>query len=284
MKIFRRRLIQLAAFGFSNAQVLNLASGKIYKGGLKNFCAPGLNCYSCPAASFSCPIGAMQAVAATSGFNFGFYAAGIILAFGILFGRAVCGFLCPFGFFQELLHKIPTPKKILWRPLMYAKYFVLAVFVLILPLTLTNYAGVGLPAFCQYICPAGTLEGSLPLLATRPELRQVVGSLFAWKFFILVVVIFGSVIFYRFFCRVLCPLGAIYGLLNRISFYRLTVDENLCINCGRCKKICGMNVDPVRQNDSAECIRCGECAAACPKKAIAINFSTSLEKRDDCLE
>lgn len=268
----KRKLIQLAAFGFTNSRLGNFAAGKLYTGSWKRFCAPGLNCYSCPAATFACPIGAMQAVSGSMQFRFSFYAVGFVLAIGVLFGRFVCGWLCPFGLFQELLHKIPTRKLRLPKWAKYVKYGILAVFVLILPVAVTNFMGMGQPAFCQYICPAGTLEGGIPLLLTHPELRGALGWLFSLKTAILVAVIVGSVLVQRFFCKLMCPLGAIYGLLNKVSFCRLHVDGKKCIQCGQCAKCCPMDVNPVTQASSAECIRCGKCAAKCPTKAIHIGF------------
>ena len=97
----KRKLIQIAAFGFTNAHIPNFLSGKLYTGKWKEFCAPGLNCYSCPAAAFACPIGALQAVTGSRKSPISFYVFGLLLAFGVIFGRAVCGFLCPFGLLQE---------------------------------------------------------------------------------------------------------------------------------------------------------------------------------------
>ena len=222
----------------------------------------------------------MQAVLATAGFYFSYYVAGFLLAVGVVWGRLICGFLCPFGLFQELLHKVPLPKRKLWVPLLYVKYFILIVFVLLLPLLWTDFSGAGRPAFCEYICPAGTLEAGLPLLAARPEFRQVLGGLFAWKFLILVLVITGSMMNYRFFCKSLCPLGAIYGLLNRISLYRLQLRREACVACGKCQSVCPMGVDPVRNPGAAECIRCGECVTACTRQALSLRFSTgAIRKR-----
>ena len=99
----KRKIFQIAAFGFSNVHVMNFKGGRIYQGKWKDFCNPGLNCYSCPAASFSCPIGALQAVNGSMEFNFSFYVTGLLLAFGVLFGRGICGWVCPFGLLQELL-------------------------------------------------------------------------------------------------------------------------------------------------------------------------------------
>ena len=250
----KRRLLQIAATLLTNPHAANFFGGKLYRGGLKNFCAPGLNCWSCPAAAFACPVGALQAGS--------FYAAGVIIFIGLILGRAVCGFLCPFGFFQELLNKIPSPKIFLPRKFLRVKYFFLIIFVLILPVA------SGLPTFCEFICPAGTLEAGLPLIATHEEFREVLGKLFALKIFILIAVIIGCVVVHRFFCRVLCPLGAIYGLLNRFSFYRIDCAADKCIGCGRCKKICPLELDPTKEINSAECVRCGRCKKICPAKAL----------------
>lgn len=270
----KRKLIQIAAFGITNSQFQNFASGKIYTGEWKNFCNPGLNCYSCPAAALSCPIGALQAVNGSMNFNFSFYVVGFLLAIGVLLGRWVCGFLCPFGLLQELIHKIPLPfkKPKLWRGFKYLKYIILAVFVFILPITLTNYAGMGKPAFCEFICPAGIIEGCFPLMLANESLRSMIGILFSTKLTICILVIILCIFFYRFFCKAMCPLGAIYGLLNKVSLYSIRVDKKTCVKCGKCAKVCKMDVDPVHNPNSIECIRCGNCAKACPVGAIHIGF------------
>ena len=281
----KRKAIQVVAFGLSNCHITNFVGekgAKIYTGPWKQFCNPGLNCYSCPAASVSCPIGALQAVSGHMKFDFSFYVVGFILAIGVLLGRFICGFLCPFGLIQELFALIPLPKKKLRLPKFakYIKYVILLVFVIIMPVAVTNIVGMGKPAFCQYICPSGTLLGGIPLLSTHPELQQTIGWLFSWKMALLILTIIGCVLVYRFFCKVICPLGAIYGLLNKVSFYRLTVDENKCVHCGKCARVCKMDVDPVKNPQSIECIRCGACAAACPTKAIRIGFGIFKKKEE----
>lgn len=270
---FRRTLTQIFSLIAANSAVGNLATGNIYKGEGKYLCAPGLNCYSCPAATVSCPIGAMQAIGGAAGFNFSLYVFGFLLVIGLICGRFICGFLCPFGLFQEILHKIPSVKKKLPRWVKYVKYFILVVFVLGIPLFFKGeYAGS--PAFCEFICPAGTLEGALPLLIARPEFRDSIGLLFALKFSVLVVVIIGSVFVYRFFCKTLCPLGAFYGLLNRISVYGLRLEKERCVSCGSCENACKMDINPIKTPNSAECIMCGKCATACPQNALRL--STNL--------
>lgn len=274
----KRKLIQVAAFGFTNLHVGNFKGGELYTGSWKKFCNPGLNCYSCPAASLACPIGALQAVSGSMNFNFSFYVVGFLLAVGVLFGRLICGWVCPFGLIQELIHKIPSHKFKIWKGLRIVKYLILIVFVIILPVVATNYMGMGKPAFCQYICPSGTLLGGIPMLSTHPELQKTIGALFSLKMVILVAIILGCVFVYRFFCKVICPLGAIYGLLNKISIYHLDVNKDQCVNCGKCAKVCKMDVNPVETPNSAECIRCGECVAACPTKAIYMGFCSGKKE------
>lgn len=275
MKITRemkRKIIQIIAFGYSNSYIGNFASGQIYKGKWKQFCNPGLNCYSCPAARLACPIGALQAVDGSMNFSLSFYVIGFLLAVGVLFGRAICGFICPFGFLQELLYKIPFPKKKLPKPFTYLKYVILVVFVIALPIFVTNVVGMGAPAFCEYICPAGTLEGGIPLLLTHSELRQTIGSLFFVKFVILIGTIIGCLMVVRFFCKVICPLGAIYGLLNKISLHHMEINRDTCISCKKCEASCPMDVNLLSNLRSAECIHCGKCVSVCPKESISFRF------------
>lgn len=268
----KRKIVQVSAFGYSNTYIGNFVSGQIYKGSWKQFCNPGMNCYSCPAARLACPIGAMQAVSGSMNFKLSFYVIGFVLALGVVFGRAICGFFCPFGLIQELIYKIPFPKKKLWKWLTYVKYVLLAVFVVIMPVTMVNELGMSSPAFCEYICPAGTLEGGIPLLSTHPELRATLGALFSVKACILIITLIGCLSVCRFFCKVMCPLGAIYGLLNKVSIYYMECNKKTCVSCGKCHNICPMDVGPVKNPNSAECIRCGKCVASCPKESLALKF------------
>ena len=267
--------IQLAATLVSNPFFLNFFQGKIYKGKLKSICVPGLNCYSCPAAAASCPIGALQAVIGSSKFQFAYYMIGLLIFIGVLLGRVVCGFLCPFGWFQELLHKIPTKKCSTKKLhfLTYLKYVILGVFVIILPMTLVNELGMGDPFFCKYICPAGILEGGIPLSLADETIRASLGWLFTWKSCILLGLIVLSVFFYRPFCKWLCPLGAFYALFNKVSLYRFRIDRDKCTSCGACAKVCKMDVEVYKTPNHTECIRCGDCLRTCPHGAICKNIS-----------
>lgn len=273
----RRFSIQAVSALLHNANLKGFLTGKIYQGAGKNICVPGLNCYSCPGAVGACPIGSLQGFLSGLKFRFPYYVLGFLIFFGALLGRAVCGFLCPFGFFQELLHKIPFPiKKNSFagdRQLRWVKYAVLLLVVVILPLCFALT-----PFFCKYLCPAGTLSGIL-LAVHDSMLRAQLGGIFLWKAFVLAAVIVGCLIVFRPFCKYLCPLGAIYGFFNRIALYRMDLDADRCVSCGKCKKVCPMGVDPVRECNSAECIRCGDCVRNCPVNAIHMGIKHGQAKK-----
>ena len=276
-----RLWVQICFTALTNGYATGFAKGKIYTGPVKKLCLPGLNCYSCPGALGSCPIGSLQAVLGDRNYHFAFYVIGFLILVGALAGRFVCGWLCPFGLVQDLLHKIPFPKKLKKLPgdriLKYLKCVILLGFVIILPLTVLDIVGQGSPWFCKYICPSGTLFGGIPLIAGNPALQSVLGWLFTWKSAILAVLTLLSVIVFRPFCKYLCPLGAVYGLFNPIALYRFKIDEDKCTNCGACQKVCPVDIPVQKTPNSPECIRCGKCKAACPHGAIC-NAATLKKK------
>lgn len=269
----KRAIIQAAASLCQNPFLQNLWLGTIYKGPAKVVCSPGLNCWSCPAAAASCPIGALQSLAATTQYSVSFYVLGLLLIVGVLVGRLVCGFLCIFGFLQDLLYAIPTPKITVpaWldHPLRWLKYAVLLVLVLLLPALVNNEFDVGQSFFCEYLCPSGTIGAGFPLLIADERLRDLIGPLFTWKTLVALLVVVSAVFIKRPFCKYLCPLGALYGILNRFSFVRLRVRPSACVHCGACERACPMGVAVTKKLEtSAECIRCGACKHVCPVQAI----------------
>lgn len=255
----------------TNGYMYGFLNGKIYKGSLKYACVPGLNCYSCPGALASCPLGALQAALNKKNFEIPFAVLGFFFVFGSIFGRFVCGWLCPFGLLQDLLHKIPIFRKRKQLPfhniLKYGKYVVL--FGLVIVGSSFLFAGFAkVPAFCKFLCPSGTFMGAIPLLGADEMLQSQIGGLFYWKLGVLIVLIILSVMVYRPFCQYLCPLGAIYGWFNRFSLVQIRWEEDACISCMACQKACPVNLKPEQISVSPECIKCGKCVDICPKNCL----------------
>ncbi len=263
----KRRLIQIYSALLFNANIKGyFAKGVnvVYRGGTKNFCMPGLNCYSCPGAVTACPLGALQNALGASGTRAPYYVIGILGLLCLTLARTICGFLCPTGLGQELLYKIKTPKvkkSRVTRVLSYFKYVLLAVFVIAIPLIYST-----VPGFCKYICPSGTMASVLQLANGNSTFYSGLGFLFSWKFALLIVFIVLSIFIYRFFCRFICPLGAILGFFNKISFLGVKLEEQKCVECGLCLQTCPMDIRKVGDH---ECINCGACVPVCPTKAIS---------------
>jgi ferredoxin len=186
------------------------------------------------------------------------------------------------GLIQELLYKIKSPKlkkNKITRVLSYFKYVLLVVLVIALPL-IYGAQKMPLPAFCKYICPSGTSLGAIFLLMnpSNNDFFSMLGSLFTWKFLLLILFLVGSVFIFRFFCRFFCPLGAIYGLFNKISILGIKVDKSKCTNCSACINHCKMDVKEVGDH---ECIQCGECRSVCHCNAISWKTLDKIIKEDD---
>lgn len=273
----KRLIVQAVAFLLQNPKLHHFFLGTIETGGTKAVCVPGLNCYSCPAAIGACPVGSLQN-AIGGGYKkpaFPFYVLGFLLLFGLTLGRWICGWLCPFGLVQDLVYRIPFFKKVRAFPfekyLRWLKYAVLGVLVIGLPLY-SAFKGVLVPWFCKLVCPSGTLFGAVPLMLSNAQLSAQIGFLFWWKIGVCAALLLLALLISRPFCRYLCPLGAIYGMFNRIALVHLDFTPDTCVGCGKCASVCPMGIDPVKQSNSAECIRCGRCARACPTASLALRF------------
>jgi polyferredoxin len=269
-----RRIVQIIAALIANCAFLlgQPFPGSIYQGPLKRICSPGLNCYSCPYAIFACPIGTLQNFAAGTAYRLSLYVTGFLVLIGTLTGRLVCGWICPCGLVQELLHRLPSRKIRLPPPARHLRWASLVLFVFLFP------ALTGQPSFCRFLCPAGTLEAGAPLVAFDPWVRSLIGTLFGVKAAFLVLFALGAIFICRFFCQTACPLGLIYGFFNRVAVWGLFYDPERCLDCGACARACPVSLRP-REKEflSGACIRCLKCLRACPRSCF--RFGSAVMRR-----
>ena len=278
-----------AAFALGlNAWLPSWFKGEIFQGGIKGVCVPALNCYSCPSALGACPIGVIQSSLGALRFNlsvaekkFGLYVVGLLGAVGSVVGRMPCGWVCPFGYLQELLHKIPSPKIKLPRLMSYFRYVVLATMVVALPLLIVDEFGYGQTWFCKWICPAGTFEAGIPLMLIKADLRPLIGFMYYWKLGLLALFLGWFVLSRRPFCRTVCPLGAIFGLFNKASLFRMAVDDEKCTLCDKCYKDCPVEIKIYESPNSPNCVRCLKCVSSCKFGAISYEFLGKREVAPD---
>jgi len=252
----KRRWVQALSFLFMNSFVFQ---------SLKAVPCLGMNCYACPGAIFACPIGTLQHFAVIR--QIPFYTLGVLALAGLLVGRLACGWLCPFGWLQELVFGLGRKwRRPVWRVSERwggLPYVFLVVLVGIVPM-------LTLEPWFSKLCPVGTIEAGIPIVLTNAELRAEVGWLFLLKVAILVAFLLWMVRSKRPFCRFVCPLGAIWSPFNRLSRLRLVVDQESCTACDACRQVCPVDIAVHEEADSMRCVRCLECIEACPEMAIRL--------------
>jgi ferredoxin-type protein NapH len=258
--LYRRNWVQIAALLVMNSYFFAWAKG---------FCVPALNCWACPGAIFGCPLGAIQNSSISARWTIGakpwyaivpFYVIGVLFIFSAIFGRMMCGWICPFGWLQD---KLAALRRRHWRipkPLRYLRYVLLVVLVLIVPYL------TGTPWFCK-LCPQGALQGGWLQPIFNPETRALIGTWWWIKQAILVAFILLMIFVKRPFCGAICPLGAIFSLFQRYSLWRIDFDADKCVNCMWCVNECPAGIDPRTEVNNHDCIGCLECTK-CPYGAI----------------
>lgn len=228
-------------------------------------CAPVFHCYSCPLATFACPVGVLANFAALH--LFPFVAVGILIAAGVFLGTVICGWICPFGFFQDLAASVPTPKYDLPSWTSYGRYVVLFVSVLAVPYFLGAEHWLFI---CRY-CPAGALEGAIPSIISDAASGNSIVIPNTLKITVTVLVVGAMFVKRRPWCRVLCPLGAIFSIFNRFSVFSLKVNPKTCNNCKSCHSLCKYGLEPDTDADNSRCVRCLECTQ-CKKDAVTVDY------------
>ncbi|MGB9825022.1 MAG: 4Fe-4S binding protein [Candidatus Hydrothermia bacterium] len=260
-----RKFVQVFSTLSINSYIPSWKNFSIYQGPTKKLCAPGLNCYACPFARSSCPIGSLQHFAVIR--EIPYYVVSYIALVGVLFGRTFCGWLCPFGLLQELIKKVTNFRVKIKKEWGIIKYVILIVLIPIVYFTME-------PWFCK-LCPAGTIEGTFVLMVSPlwEELSKLISYRFFIKIAIAIILIIVAALIRRPFCRYMCPLGALWGLFNKVSFVRFKVDTGNCARCDLCQEVCPMDIKIYEDPNHFDCIRCLKCVYVCPRQVISVELA-----------
>lgn len=197
---------------------------------------------------FLCPLTAVQNVFLKAGTAY-------LLLFlvpvigALLTGRLFCGYVCPFGALQELLHlrkwALRVPERV-WRTLSWIRYALLAYLVARVLIVHT----VALQGFSPFK-PLFTWGGTPATLAFTAAVALL------------------SLVLFRPFCRVLCPYGALLSILSRFSLLRASADDG-CRSCGLCTRACPVGTIQDGKVDATECLLCGSCGNNCGPAALKL--------------
>ena len=246
----KRRIAQIAAFTASS-----LGFFRILKTG---FVCPFLHCHGCPFATFGCPIGVLQNFIIDG--QFPFFAIGSLGVYGIAFGRAFCGWACPFGTLHDILSPSNRRKEIKTKNYWYAKYAILFLTLALAWIALDTI-------FCKF-CPSGSLFAAIPFRLLYPDFSEY-GLYFYVHMLTLALAVVLALLISRFWCRYLCPMGAISGAFNKVSSVNISLDQKKCEKCYACLEECGMGITKLEDiGHSTDCTLCGRCVEACSEQAL----------------
>jgi polyferredoxin len=232
----------------------------------------------------------------------------VLVVLTLVFGRAWCGWICPVGtvldffpFKHQKKVKPEVPER--WRA---GKYLILlAIFIAALfgnlsllildPITLwvRTMTGSVAPALNAAFTAAEDALGQIPWMsdpltwldgALRPAVfpTQIVGSRLVWlPLLLFTALILLNLIAERFWCRYLCPLGGLLGLISKLAIFKRRVKTE-CISCAKCERICPTGTIDAKlgyASDAGECTMCMDCLGACPSNAVSFLPALSLEER-----
>ena len=248
--------------------------------GFYGFPAPVFYCYASPFATSLCPIGAIEyaVIVAPALLTYIF---GVLILFGAIFGRGMCGWACPIGALEDIISlksKFKTSVRMDKYKIRWLKYFIL----LIIPILSYIY---GAKVFTD-ICPIGGLTATVPTLLLNPYGYRPIQPFFTIKMILTVLFMVLIVLIARGWCKYFCPLGACFAVFNRVSLVAIKYDGGQCMDCTvpLCAKECPMNLVPKSDVNSKECIRCGRCVDACPTNALHYTLrisSVSIQRAEE---
>jgi polyferredoxin len=184
------------------------------------------------------------------------------LATGLLLKRGFCSWICPFGLLTEYLNRLHTLifrkniKLPLWLdyPLRSLKYLLLAFFLWAIVLKMD-------PVILDYF-----IHSPYNMVADI-KMLYFFKNITPFAFWVLVVLVVLSVLIRNFWCRYLCPYGALLGALSFLSILKIHRNQETCTNCQKCTRTCPVDIKVHKTLSvlSDECHACLKCVAACPE-------------------
>jgi ferredoxin-type protein NapH len=191
--------------------------------------------------------------------------------FTLLLGKVFCSWICPAGLLFEITGKLRKLLRFAELPPAEVKFSRANKYVL-LGIGLAVAGVVGLPIFTLIYPPAAI---------SRLLHAWVFGTSLAGVLVVLgVIVAFELVVSPRWWCRTMCPGGALYGLIGWPRLLRIKLDADRCTRCRKCEPVCEPGLNPVVESAGIECDNCGECVGACPEQALYYSISLPRKKAD----
>jgi len=263
---FKQRVVQTLSLIVLNS---NVRGAETF-----GFCLPVMHCNTCPWSWTLCPVYKLTELVQFHEplVSVEWLVIAAIFAVCAFVGRFFCGWICPAGFVQDLLYKIPSPKFSIPIHMQWLKYG----FLFITVVAVAYFIGKEVPAFFCAYCPTSTIESIIPAMIFSPE--YVLGAAGYWRFPVLALVLLLAVTSARSFCKIMCPIGAMVAITNKFSLFSIKLSADKCIHCHKCDKSCPMDV-PVEKcattgkkvSRDLECVECLTCEGVCPTTAISNN-------------
>ena len=233
------------------------------------------------------PLAALATTVAVGVLYSGLWLAAAVAILTLLFGRFFCSWMCPLGTLQDLAgvsnrKKSIAQKKELnrYRDIYFLKYGLLLGFLV---LAVTGPVQVGLlDPLALYLRTLGSvvLPGMQAAGVPLGVLERVTagGILIALT---MTAVLVATRFIPRAWCRTVCPLGALFGILSRWSLFGIRRDPSKCVKCGICRMSCNGAADPDSRIRPSECILCFNCVSKCPKEAITYGLPSPAKCQSD---
>jgi polyferredoxin len=222
----------------------------------------------------------------------------------LIIGRALCGWACPIGFFQDLIShgrnigkldkKEPSQK--VHKKLAYVKYSILFLAIILAisiglsalynPLANAIYTErfpgslIEVAPYCQF-CPTPAIRHMTDfyIYDFNPQIFDPISMILVSLFMVFII---GAAIVPRFWCRYFCPMGAFSSFFNKVSLFTIQKTQSKCTRCGYCVNACPTRVTKIKDEDidsrvtDTNCIFCLECIEACPEKALSFSCGSKI--------